>query len=68
MKLLRWMAGITRVHRIRNEKISERFDIATIADKLRQSRLRCHLAPALLGLKLDYKKDEPFGAWSGLCN
>ncbi|KIH60668.1 hypothetical protein ANCDUO_09070 [Ancylostoma duodenale] len=40
MKMLRWMAGITRVDRIRNEKIRERFGIATIADKLRETRLR----------------------------
>ncbi|KIH47199.1 hypothetical protein ANCDUO_22744 [Ancylostoma duodenale] len=40
MKMLRWMAGITRVDCIRNEKIRERFGIATIADKLRETRLR----------------------------
>ncbi|KIH52583.1 hypothetical protein ANCDUO_17314 [Ancylostoma duodenale] len=40
MKMLRWMAGITRVDRIRNEKIRERFGIATIADKLRETQLR----------------------------
>ncbi|KIH61812.1 hypothetical protein ANCDUO_07909 [Ancylostoma duodenale] len=40
MKMLRWMAGVTRVDRIRNEKIRERFGIATIADKLRETRRR----------------------------
>ncbi|KIH49785.1 hypothetical protein ANCDUO_20139, partial [Ancylostoma duodenale] len=44
MKMLRGMAGVTHVDRIRNEKIRERFGIATIADKLRETRLRwyCH--------------------------
>ncbi|EYB87852.1 hypothetical protein Y032_0256g368 [Ancylostoma ceylanicum] len=39
-KMLRWTAGVTRADRIRNEKISERFGIAPIADKLRETRLR----------------------------
>ncbi|KIH57914.1 hypothetical protein ANCDUO_11889 [Ancylostoma duodenale] len=40
MKMLRWMAGTKRVDSIHNEKIRERFGIATIADKLRETRLR----------------------------
>ncbi|KAL6728321.1 hypothetical protein Aduo_010102 [Ancylostoma duodenale] len=40
MKMLRWMAGVTRVDRIRNEKIREWFGIATIADELRETPLR----------------------------
>ncbi|EYC36881.1 hypothetical protein Y032_0847g2669 [Ancylostoma ceylanicum] len=32
--------GVTRADRIRNEKIRERFGIAPIADKLRETRLR----------------------------
>ncbi|EYC44065.1 hypothetical protein Y032_0473g2104 [Ancylostoma ceylanicum] len=39
-KMLRWTAGSTRADRIRNEKIRERFGIAPIADKLRETRLR----------------------------
>ncbi|EYC44290.1 hypothetical protein Y032_0466g1977 [Ancylostoma ceylanicum] len=39
-KMLRWTAGVTRADRIRNEKISEQFGIAPIADKLRETRLR----------------------------
>ncbi|KIH46207.1 hypothetical protein ANCDUO_23743 [Ancylostoma duodenale] len=44
MKMLRWMAGVTRVDRIRNEKIRQRFGIATIADKLRKTLLRMHVS------------------------
>ncbi|KIH57915.1 hypothetical protein ANCDUO_11890 [Ancylostoma duodenale] len=40
IKMLRWMAGTKRVDSIRNEKIRERFGIATIADKLRETRVR----------------------------
>ncbi|EYC43524.1 hypothetical protein Y032_0491g2404 [Ancylostoma ceylanicum] len=40
MKMLRWTAGVTRADRIRNEKIRERFGIALIADKIRETRLR----------------------------
>ncbi|EYC09239.1 hypothetical protein Y032_0061g3227 [Ancylostoma ceylanicum] len=39
-KMLRWTAGTTRADRICNEKIRERFDIAPIADELRETRLR----------------------------
>ncbi|EYB91787.1 hypothetical protein Y032_0202g1790 [Ancylostoma ceylanicum] len=39
-KMLRWTAGVTRADRIRNKKIRERFGIAPIADKLRETRLR----------------------------
>ncbi|EYC36135.1 hypothetical protein Y032_0930g3094 [Ancylostoma ceylanicum] len=39
-KILRWTAGVTRADRIRNENIRERFGIAPIADKLRETRLR----------------------------
>ncbi|EPB74950.1 hypothetical protein ANCCEY_05967 [Ancylostoma ceylanicum] len=41
-KMLRWTAGFTRAERIRNEKIRERFGIAPIAVKLRETRLRCY--------------------------
>ncbi|EYB85538.1 hypothetical protein Y032_0296g1688 [Ancylostoma ceylanicum] len=38
--MLRWTAGVTRADRIRIEKMRERFGIAPIADKLRETRLR----------------------------
>ncbi|VDP06833.1 unnamed protein product [Heligmosomoides polygyrus] len=38
--MLRWTAGVTRLDRIRNETIRQRFAIAPIAVKLRESRLR----------------------------
>ncbi|EYC39234.1 hypothetical protein Y032_0667g1337 [Ancylostoma ceylanicum] len=38
--MLRWTAGVTRADRILNEKVSERFGITSIADKLRDTRLR----------------------------
>ncbi|EYC22387.1 hypothetical protein Y032_0017g3321 [Ancylostoma ceylanicum] len=38
-KMLRWTAGVTCADRIRDEKICERFGIAPIADKLRETRL-----------------------------
>ncbi|KIH43262.1 hypothetical protein ANCDUO_26736 [Ancylostoma duodenale] len=40
MKMLRWMAGVMRLDRICNEDIRDRFGIAAISDKLRESRLR----------------------------
>ncbi|EYC13658.1 hypothetical protein Y032_0043g846 [Ancylostoma ceylanicum] len=40
MKMLRWTVGVTHADRTRNEKICERFGIAPIADKLRETRLR----------------------------
>ncbi|KIH59383.1 hypothetical protein ANCDUO_10388 [Ancylostoma duodenale] len=40
MKMLRWMAGITRLDHICNENIRQRFDVAPITDKLRKARLQ----------------------------
>ncbi|EYB87600.1 hypothetical protein Y032_0259g472 [Ancylostoma ceylanicum] len=40
IKMLRWMAGVTRYDHICNEDIRHRFGIATMADKLREARLR----------------------------
>ncbi|VDP57560.1 unnamed protein product [Heligmosomoides polygyrus] len=39
-KMLRWMAGVTRLDRIRNEAIWQKFGVAPIADKTREARLR----------------------------
>ncbi|VDO19925.1 unnamed protein product [Heligmosomoides polygyrus] len=37
---MRWMAGVTRLDRIRNAAIRQKFGIAPIADKMREARLR----------------------------
>ncbi|PIO71067.1 hypothetical protein TELCIR_07040 [Teladorsagia circumcincta] len=39
-KMLRWTAGVTRLDRILNDAIRERFGVAPIADKMREARLR----------------------------
>ncbi|VDP11433.1 unnamed protein product [Heligmosomoides polygyrus] len=38
MKMLRWTAGVTRLNCI--DTIRQRFGVVTIADKLREARLR----------------------------
>ncbi|EYC33053.1 hypothetical protein Y032_0002g577 [Ancylostoma ceylanicum] len=40
MKMLHWMAEVTRYDHICKEDIQHRFGIATMADKLREARLR----------------------------
>ncbi|VDO19159.1 unnamed protein product [Heligmosomoides polygyrus] len=39
-KMLRWTAGVTRMDRIRNDAIRQKFGVAPIADKMRKARLR----------------------------
>ncbi|VDO85817.1 unnamed protein product, partial [Heligmosomoides polygyrus] len=39
-KMLRWMAGVTRLDRTRNDAIRQKFGVAPIADKMREARLR----------------------------
>ncbi|VDO75974.1 unnamed protein product [Heligmosomoides polygyrus] len=41
-KMLRWTAGVTRMDRIRNDAIRQKFGVAPIADKMREARLRCY--------------------------
>ncbi|VDO72412.1 unnamed protein product [Heligmosomoides polygyrus] len=41
-KMLRWTAGVTRLDRICNDEIRQRFGVAPIADKLREARLRLY--------------------------
>ncbi|VDP55247.1 unnamed protein product [Heligmosomoides polygyrus] len=39
-KMLRWTAGVTRLERVRNDAIRQRFGVASIAEKLREAHLR----------------------------
>ncbi|VDP45902.1 unnamed protein product [Heligmosomoides polygyrus] len=41
-KMLRWTAGVTRMDRIRNDAIRQKFGVVPIADKMREARLRWH--------------------------
>ncbi|VDP02630.1 unnamed protein product [Heligmosomoides polygyrus] len=38
-KVPRWKAGVTRLDRVRNDAIRQRFGVAPIAEKLREARL-----------------------------
>ncbi|VDP16763.1 unnamed protein product [Heligmosomoides polygyrus] len=38
--MLRWTAGVTRMDRIRNDAIRQKFGVAPITDKMREARLR----------------------------
>ncbi|VDP01175.1 unnamed protein product [Heligmosomoides polygyrus] len=40
--MLRWTAGVTRLDRVRNDTIRQKFGVAPIAEKLREARLRCY--------------------------
>lgn len=39
-KMLRWASGLTRLDRVRNDDIRQRYGVAPIGDKLREVRLR----------------------------
>ncbi|VDO93229.1 unnamed protein product [Heligmosomoides polygyrus] len=39
-KMLRWTAGVTRMERIRNDLIRQKFSVVPIAGKMREARLR----------------------------
>ena len=39
MRMLRWMSELTRLNKIKNEVIRERDRVASIEDKMRESRL-----------------------------
>ncbi|VDP40575.1 unnamed protein product [Heligmosomoides polygyrus] len=39
-KMLRWMDGVTRMDRIRNDAIRQKIGVAPIADKMREARQR----------------------------
>ena len=40
IKMLRWMSGVTREDKIRNEYIRGSIGVASIVDKMRENRLR----------------------------
>ncbi|PIO64310.1 hypothetical protein TELCIR_14067 [Teladorsagia circumcincta] len=68
-KMLRWTAGVTRLDRIRNDDIRERFGVAPIADKMREARLRWYghvlrrsdESVRKIGLKIDVPGKRPKG-------
>nr|CDJ87499.1 RNA-directed DNA polymerase (reverse transcriptase) domain containing protein [Haemonchus contortus] len=68
-KLLRWTAGVTRLDRISNDAIRERFGVAPIVDEMREARIRWygHTLRAKndtvrkIGLNLDVSGKRPRG-------
>ena len=38
--MLRWMTGIKRIEKIRNEEIRARADVANISETIREEKLR----------------------------
>ncbi|VDP00220.1 unnamed protein product [Heligmosomoides polygyrus] len=61
-KMLRWKAGATRMERIRNDTIRQKFGVAPIADKMREARLRWY-GHVLRGEK-DGDEDAALDGWS----
>jgi hypothetical protein len=39
MRILKWMCGMTRMHRIRNEYIRGSLKVAPVSEKMRSNRL-----------------------------
>ena len=40
MRMLRWMTGIKRIEKIRNEEVKARAGVSNISEKIREARLR----------------------------
>lgn len=40
MRMLRWMCGLTRGDRVRNEIVREKVRVVSVVDKMREGRLR----------------------------
>jgi len=40
MKIIKWMSGMTRKYRKRNEYVKGRIGVASIVDTMRENRLR----------------------------
>ncbi|VDP03166.1 unnamed protein product [Heligmosomoides polygyrus] len=68
-KMLRWTAGVTRLDRVCNDAIRQRFGVALITEKLREARLRWydHILRAnddtvrKIGLNLEVPGKRPRG-------
>ncbi|VDP26174.1 unnamed protein product [Heligmosomoides polygyrus] len=68
-KMLRWTAGVTRMDRIRNDAIRQKFGVAPIADKMCEARLRWygHVlrgkedSVCKIGLELEVSRKHPRG-------
>ncbi|VDP28245.1 unnamed protein product [Heligmosomoides polygyrus] len=68
-KMLRWTAGVTRMDRIRNDAIRQKFGVAPIADKMREARLRWYVhvlrgkedSVRKIGLELEVSGKRPRG-------
>ncbi|KIH63339.1 hypothetical protein ANCDUO_06360 [Ancylostoma duodenale] len=76
MKMLRWMGGVTRLDRICNQVIRQRFGVAPITRKVHEARLRWygHVLRAdndnfcKIGFDLDVPGKRPKGRQSKMAS